>query len=898
MKKAGNNQDLIRDKIYRTLRIGGIESGGLTSMTLQELATEISTYHQEVVYQNEELLRQTAELRATQEKYRELFDDAPIGYIVLDQDYKIVAANKMFAKLVLMEVAQIKTRFLTSLIHPESQHAFYIAMRELNRNGYAEIPELNLTGSFGMVRTRCSINSFVDEGEKRIRMAFLDEQEQLKMVLETIPAPVAVVRVADAIIVECNEAFEDVIGYSPAEAVGKSHRELGIYPDLTQMERMVALILRQGYCKNIEITYKAKDGHQIIGLVSARVLTLSGQPHILAIVQDITAERATASAFQKSEMRYRLLTENMKDVIWRFDPESGRYLYVSPSVQDLLGYTAEELMAKPMADHFTSESSSFISQRMADTLKELLVSKQPLDYRDEVEHIRKDGSTVWTEGIARYFINPLTGRAEITGVTRDISARKEAETKLQQSEAKYRTLLEQANQAIVVAQKGIIQYCNPHTVKLSGYDIHEVIGTSLTDFIHPQDAAMVRENFTRRMEGKAPPAAYECRILRKDGALCWAEISGIIIDWAGEAASLAFISDITDRKMREQEVQYHSYHDHLTDMYNRRYYIEALKQMDQPEQLPFSMILGDVNGLKLTNDAFGHLTGDWLLQTIAAAIKNVCRLDDTAARIGGDEFVLLLPRTSTEEAEQIVRLIQEEISRHQSGPVTVSLSIGWATKNNVAEKNSRIYMQAEDMMYSKKLTESLEMKRETLRRISARLYERSSWEEQHANRVSQWCEQMGRAMGLDARQISDIETAGRWHDIGKVSVDATGLYRQEPLSEEDKLDTVRHPEIGYNILSALPQYSEVARIVLAHHEHWDGSGYPKGLRGEEIPLASRILHVVETYDSMINGLNCDQRRSEEEAIRELQSQAGKQCDANVVSVFVEQVLPSGRQTES
>lgn len=117
----------------------------------------------------------------------------------------------------------------------------------------------------------------------------------------------------------------------------------------------------------------------------------------------------------------------------------------------------------------------------------------------------------------------------------------------------------------------------------------------------------------------------------------------MFIDWNGDAAVLGFISDINDRKTKEQEIQYHSYHDHLTDLYNRRYYEEVLKRFDHQEYLPFSIILGDVNGLKLTNDAFGHLVGDKLLQTVAGALKSVCRANDVAARIGGDEFALLLP---------------------------------------------------------------------------------------------------------------------------------------------------------------------------------------------------------------------------------------------------------------
>ena len=194
------------------------------------------------------------------------------------------------------------------------------------------------------------------------------------------------------------------------------------------------------------------------------------------------------------------------------------------------------------------------------------------------------------------------------------------------------------------------------------------------------------------------------------------------------------------------------------------------------------------------------------------------------------------------------------------------------------------------MMYSNKLTESVKAKKATLDLITRHLYKQSPDEEHHAKRVSRLCEQTGIALGLESQQVSELRTAGLMHDIGKIGINSTGLYRKEPLSEADQLDNVRHPEIGYYILSALPEYGETARIVLAHHEHWDGSGYPQGLRGQEILLASQIVHVVDTYDSMVNGLNCHDPWDEAEAIRELQRLAGKEFDPAVVEVFVNQVL--------
>ena len=155
---------------------------------------------------------------------------------------------------------------------------------------------------------------------------------------------------------------------------------------------------------------------------------------------------------------------------------------------------------------------------------------------------------------------------------------------------------------------------------------------------------------------------------------------------------------------------------------------------------------------------------------------------------------------------------------------------------------------------------------------------------------------MGIALKLGARQLTELKTAALMHDIGKIALDVTNLYKRQPLCRAESLERMRHPEIGYTLLSTLPDYGGIAKIVLAHHEHWDGSGYPKGLRGEDIPLESRIIHVVDAYDAMLNGLDCREPLTEEEAIRELRRLTGSQFDSAVVEVFLEQVLPNANNS--
>lgn len=353
---------------------------------------------------------------------------------------------------------------------------------------------------------------------------------------------------------------------------------------------------------------------------------------------------------------------------------------------------------------------------------------------------------------------------------------------------------------------------------------------------------------------------------------------------------IAIARDITKRKHLELKLDYLSFHDQLTGLYNRRFFEEELKRLDVKENYPLTLVMADVNGLKLINDSFGHKKGDELLKKTAEVIKKGCRSNDIVSRMGGDEFLVLLTCTDSAETEKLVNRIKSLCEKEKVASINLSISFGWETKFHEDEDISQILKKAEDYMYTKKLFEGPSMRSKTIETIISTLHEKNKREEGHSKRVSLLCRHMGEILGLSDGDVKELESVGLLHDIGKIAIDEAILNKVDKMHEEEWNEIKRHPEIGYRILNTLPDMAEMAKLILYHHEKWDGTGYPKGLKGEEIPYKARIIAIVDAYDAMVSDRAYRKPLSEEKVIQEFRNSAGTQFDPELVKIFVQKVL--------
>ncbi|UWG96568.1 diguanylate cyclase [Dehalobacter sp. DCM] len=340
----------------------------------------------------------------------------------------------------------------------------------------------------------------------------------------------------------------------------------------------------------------------------------------------------------------------------------------------------------------------------------------------------------------------------------------------------------------------------------------------------------------------------------------------------------------------KDNLEYLSNHDDLTGLYNRRFYEEELIRKDTEKNLPLSIIMADINGLKLINDSFGHAKGDELLMKAAQEIRDGCRSGDIIARLGGDEFVIILPRTDTPTVQQIMKRITDRIINKKVETIDISISFGYETKYQSEEDIQEIIKKAEDNMYRQKLYESSSQRSKTIDLIMNALFAKSNREMSHSKRVSEICETIAISMKLNKEMVNQIKIAGLMHDIGKMGVNEKILNKPHRLTGEEWKEIKRHPEIGYRILSSANEFSEIAGYILEHHERWDGQGYPKGLKGDEISLQARIIAIADACDAMTCYRPYSNGLSEMEARKEIKRCSGTQFDPVITEVFLEKCM--------
>ncbi|MGM0502353.1 MAG: diguanylate cyclase domain-containing protein [Bacillota bacterium] len=382
-------------------------------------------------------------------------------------------------------------------------------------------------------------------------------------------------------------------------------------------------------------------------------------------------------------------------------------------------------------------------------------------------------------------------------------------------------------------------------------------------------------------------AKIETRLVSRQGKKTPVEINAKLTEFKNQRQILGVARDITAQKEKEKQINYISFHDELTDLYNRRFLEEEINRLDTKRQLPISLIMIDVNGLKLINDSYGHKSGDEALIKVAGILQEAVREEDIIARWGGDEFVILLPQTSKKTTQKIRERIEEQSAQTKVKGIQISLGMGTAVKVELDQDLYEILHKADKRMYQNKLTEHKSAKNKLVQNLLHTLGAKSNETEEHAVRMTGMAFKLGEKIGLTTEQLNDLSLLATLHDIGKVTIEEKILTKEGPLTEEEWEILKDHPERGSQIVLATEDFAPIAKYILAHHERWDGSGYPRGISKDKIPLLSRIISIVDAYDVMNNGRSYKEAMSQKEIKEELKQCAGSQFDPELVPKFVQ-----------
>jgi diguanylate cyclase (GGDEF)-like protein/PAS domain S-box-containing protein len=470
---------------------------------------------------------------------------------------------------------------------------------------------------------------------------------------------------------------------------------------------------------------------------------------------------------------------------------------------------------------------------------------------------------------------------------------KRKEEALRESEEHYRRIIETAEVGIwMLDAEKIIIFTNRKIVQMLGYTPGEMKGKSFLEFTDVEGRSLIESKMQSRplsLNGQ-----YDFSFRRKDGTDLWTILSiSPIFDKPGECnGALVMITDITERKKAEEQLKYMSLRDPLTGLYNRAYFEEGMRHLESYRFARVGIIMCDVDGLKLINDTLGHNAGDSILVAAADIIKECFRTGDVVARVGGDEFAVLLLNTERDVIETACRRMRHAISKYNSShlELPLSLSIGFAVSAGKSIPMNGLYKEADYNMYKEKQYRSQSARIAVVEALKKALETKDFMTQGHMSRLRALTATFVSAIDLPKHFTKDLLLFAQFHDIGKVGIPDSILFKPAKLTPGEYTEMKRHCEIGYRIAQSSTDLAPIADLILKHHEWWNGKGYPLGLKEEEIPLGCRILAIADAYESMTGFRPYRKPMSHRAAIKELKKCAGTQFNPELVDKFVQVIL--------
>jgi diguanylate cyclase (GGDEF)-like protein/PAS domain S-box-containing protein/putative nucleotidyltransferase with HDIG domain len=724
----------------------------------------------------------------------------------------------------------------------------------------------------------CTSVGTTDTHEEQVRLQA--SEISYRRLFESSGDGILILDAETGIIEDINPYLIKMLGCPKEDLAEKMIWEIAAFRDIVANKENFLELQSKEHIRYENIPLIAADGRQIDVEFVSNVYMADNKKVIQCSIRDISDRIRMENEINRERSMAKIYfdTANIMFIVINRD-ETVKSL--NNKACEILGINKNDIIGMNWFDNFVPKSSvaeirSVFDKIIKGEIKALRFYENPIVTSKGQERLIS-----WHNSVLQNETGNIIG---IICSGNDITGCRNAEKALMESEAKYSSYIKNApNGVFVFDETGNFLEVNKAASDITGYSTDELLHMKIPDIIAKESLDEGGLHIEKIAEHSTSSGSIHCK--HKDGSNRWLAADAVKLP---SGRYLGFAKDITEEKHMESELLHLGYHDKLTGLYNRRFFEEELRRLDTERNLPISIVMGDVNGLKLINDSFGHATGDKVLIRTAKLIKKACRSDEIVARLGGDEFIIILPKTNRIKSVLVIDRIKSLVSKEKIAGIKLSISFGVDTKDNTDQKISEVYANAENLMYRHKIFEHLSMRSETIDIIMNALFEKSSRESHHSNRVSRICESFALKLGASTDEAKQIRLAGLVHDIGKISIDEKILNKTKPLDSAEWVELRKHPEAGWRILSSAKEFLELAQFILEHHERWDGTGYPKGLKGIEISKEARIIAICDSFDAMTSKRNYKKERSTEDALIEIKKGSGTQFDPDLVDAFISQ----------